>query len=142
MRIAVASDHAGYRLKEFVKAKLLELGHEVEDFGATGEVSTDYPDYGRPAARAVAEGKVERAVLVCGTGLGMSMVANRIRSVRAALCGESFSARLARAHNDATVLVLGARIIGEGLAEDILRVFMETPFEGGRHTRRVEKIEP
>jgi ribose 5-phosphate isomerase B len=141
MRIAVASDHAGYRLKEFVKARLQELGHEVEDFGATGEESTDYADHGRPAAKAVAEGRVERAVLICATGLGMSMVANRIRSVRAALCSEPYSAAMARAHNDANVLVLGARVIGEGLAEDILGVFLETAFEGGRHARRIEKID-
>ena len=141
MKIAVASDHAGYKLKEFVKAKLLERGHQVDDFGAHDEKSTDYPDHGRPAAEAVASGAVERAVLVCGAGIGMSMVGNKVRSVRAALCGDLYSARMARAHNDANVLVLGARVIGEGLAEEILDLFLDTPFEGGRHARRVEKIE-
>ena len=141
MKIAVASDHAGYKLKEFVKAKLLERGHQVEDFGAHDERSVDYPDHGRPAAEAVARGTAERAVLVCGAGIGMSMVGNKVRSVRAALCGNLYSARMARAHNDANVLVLGARVIGEGLAEEILDLFLDTPFEGGRHALRVEKIE-
>lgn len=142
MKIAVASDHAGYRLKEFIKGLLQELGHEIQDFGADNEDSTDYPDHGRPAAEAVAQGEAERAVLVCGTGIGMSMVANKVRSVRAALCSEPYSATMARAHNDANILVLGERIIGQGMAETILDCFLNTPFEGGRHIHRLDKIEP
>lgn len=141
MRIAVAGDHAGYKLKELVKSRLLELGHEVADFGAHSEDSVDYPDHGRPAAEAVAAGEVDRAVLVCGTGIGMSLVANKVRSVRAALCSEPYSAAMARAHNDANVLVLGSRVIGQGLALEILQRFLDTPFEGGRHAKRLEKIE-
>lgn len=141
MKIAVASDHAGFRLKEHLKKKLLDLGHEVLDFGADSEASTDYPDYGRPAAQAAAEGEVRFAVLCCGTGQGMAMTANKVPGVRAALCSEPFSARMARAHNNANVLVMGGRLIGEELADEILREFLETGFEGGRHIRRLEKME-
>ena len=142
MRIAVACDHAGYRMKEFIKGMLVEMGHEIEDFGSQDEQSTDYPDHGRPAAEAVSQGEADRAVLVCGAGIGMSMVANKIRGVRAALVGNPFSARMARAHNDANVLVLGSRVIGEGMAAEILEIFLNTEFEGGRHQRRLDKIEP
>jgi ribose 5-phosphate isomerase B len=142
MKIAVASDHAGYRLKEHLKARLEELGHEVVDFGAESEESSDYADFGRPASEAVAQGEMELGVLCCGTGQGMTMTANKVRGVRAALCGEPFSARMARAHNDANVLVMGGRLVGEGLADEILREFLVTEFEGGRHARRVGKIEP
>ena len=141
MKIAVASDHAGFRMKEHLKAKLLELGHEIVDFGADSEESTDYPDHGRPAAEAAADGEAAFAVLCCGTGQGMAMTANKVPGVRAALCSEPFSARMARAHNNANVLVMGGRLIGEELADEILREFLNTDFEGGRHARRVNKIE-
>jgi ribose 5-phosphate isomerase B len=141
MKIAVASDHAGYRLKTHVKERLTELGHEVIDFGSDSEASVDYPDHGRPAAESVASGEAELAVLCCGTGQGMAMAANKVRGIRAALCAEPFSARMSRAHNDANVLVMGGRLIGEVLADEILREFLDTDFEGGRHSRRVEKIE-
>jgi len=142
MRIAVASDHAGFRMKQHIKETLTGMGHEVIDFGAANEASTDYPDHGRPAAEAVAGGEADRAVLICGTGQGMAMVANKIHGVRAALCSEPLSARMARAHNNANILVLGGRLLGEGMADDILAEFLNTEFEGGRHARRVEKIEP
>ena len=141
MKIAVASDHAGYKMKEFIKGMLVEMGHEIEDFGSESEQSTDYPDHGRPAAEAVSRGDADRVVLVCGTGIGMSMVANKVRGVRAALAGDPFSARMARAHNDANALVLGSRVIGEGMAAEILHIFLNTDFEGGRHLRRLDKIE-
>jgi ribose 5-phosphate isomerase B len=141
MKIAVASDHAGYRLKTYIKNRLAELGHEVIDFGAESEASVDYPDHGRPAAESVAAGETDLAVLCCGTGQGMAMAANKVRGIRAALCSEPFSARMSRAHNDANVLVMGGRLIGEVLADEILREFLDTEFEGGRHSRRVEKIE-
>jgi ribose 5-phosphate isomerase B len=142
MKIAVASDHAGFKLKEHLKARLVELGHEVVDFGAAGERSTDYPDHGRPAAEAVARGDAVFAVLCCGTGQGMAMTANKVHGIRAALCCEPFSARMARAHNNANVLAMGGRLVAEGLADEILREFLATEFEGGRHILRVEKIEP
>lgn len=142
MRIAVASDHAGFRMKQHIKEMLTGMGHEVIDFGASNEESTDYPDHGRPAAEAVAGGEADRAVLICGTGQGMAMVANKIHGVRAALCSEPLSARLARAHNNANILVLGGWLLGEGMADEILTEFLNTEFEGGRHARRVEKIEP
>jgi ribose 5-phosphate isomerase B len=141
MRIAVASDHAGYLLKEFVKNKLEKLGHEIEDYGAHDEQSTDYPDHGRPAAEAVAHGKADLAVLFCGTGIGMSMTANKVKFVRAAVCSEPLSARMTRKHNDANCLCMGARLIGQDMAEQILYDFLNTEFEGGRHQRRIDKLE-
>ena len=142
MRIALASDHAGFRLKQFIKDRLIEMGHDIEDFGADSEASCDYPDHGRPAAEAVASGKAERAVLVCGTGQGMAMTANKLRGIRAALCFEPYSARMARAHNNANVLVLAGRLTGEVMAEEILAQFLATKYDGGRHDKRLEKMEP
>jgi ribose 5-phosphate isomerase B len=141
MKIAVACDHAGYKLKEAVKDRLIGLGHEVLDFGTNDENSVDYSDYGRPAAEAVANGEAEMAVLVCGAGIGMSIVANRIKGVRAALCSEPFSAHMSRAHNNANVLVMGGRMVGVEMAFRILQEFLDTEFEGGRHQRRVEKMD-
>lgn len=141
-RIAIGSDHAGFSLKEEVERYLLEQGHEVDDLGTHDEQSTDYPDYAHPVAGAVAEGKAELGVLVCGTGIGMSMAANRHRGVRAAVCSEAYSAKMARLHNDANVLCVGARVVGGGLACDIVGAFLAAEFEGGRHHRRVGKIDP
>lgn len=141
MKIAIGSDHAGFELKEKIKGLLTELGYEVLDLGCHDTDSVDYPLYGAKVARAVAQGEVERGVLVCGTGLGMSMVANRFPGVRAALCHELFTARMARLHNDANILVLGGRVLGDVLALEMVKLFLETPFEGGRHQRRVEMIE-
>ncbi len=140
MRISLAADHAGFELKERIKHHLTELGHEVEDFGTSSSESTDYPDYGAPAARAVANGAVDRGVLVCGSGQGMSMTGNKVRGVRAALAWTPEIARLSRRHNDATVLCLPARFVAEGDALEIVDAWLETDFEGGRHARRVEKI--
>jgi RpiB/LacA/LacB family sugar-phosphate isomerase len=142
MRIALASDHAGYELKELIKLRLYDSGHEVVDFGTdNAERSVDYPDMGRPAAQAVVRGNCDRAVLICGTGIGMSIVANRITGVHAALCMDGLQAEYSRRHNNANVLVMAARLTGPLLAEEILDRWLENDFEGGRHTRRVDKVE-
>lgn len=138
--VAIAADHAGFELKEILKAELAAQGKEVLDLGTNGPASVDYPDFAAMLAQALAEGRAERGVLVCGTGIGISIAANRHRAVRAALCHDSVSARLARAHNDANVLALGARLIGTEVAKECLRVFLNTPFEGGRHVGRVAKL--
>jgi len=142
MRIAIACDHAGYELMELIKQRLYDSGHEVVDFGTdNAERSVDYPDTGRPAAQAVVRGNCDRAVLICGTGIGMSIVANKITGVYAALCMHGIQAEYSRRHNNANVLVLAARLTGPVVAEDILNRWLETDFEGGRHARRVEKVE-
>jgi len=138
--VAIAADHAGFELKEVLKAELVSQGRKVLDLGTTGTQSVDYPDFAERLARALKEGQAQRGVLVCGTGIGISIAANRHRNVRAALCHDSVSARMARAHNDANVLALGARLIGTEVAKDCLRVFLDTPFEGGRHAARVAKL--
>ena len=140
MRVAIGSDHRGFALKEALKELLGELGHEWVDFGCEGEEPVDYPDIARLLGEAVAAGEYERGILICGNGLGMSIAANKVKGVRAALCQNSFTARLARRHNDANILCLGAWCIGRGLAEEIVRVFLSEDFEGGRHARRLEKI--
>ncbi|NLG79754.1 MAG: ribose 5-phosphate isomerase B [Firmicutes bacterium] len=140
MRVAIGSDHAGFEMKESLKEYVKSLGHEVEDFGAPSCDPVDYPDIGYRVARDVASGRFDRGVLICGTGIGMSIVANKVPGVRAALVGDVATARLAREHNDANVLTLGARIIRLELAREIVRVFLETGFAGGRHARRLEKI--
>ncbi|MCU0303104.1 MAG: ribose 5-phosphate isomerase B [Thermoanaerobaculales bacterium] len=139
--IAIASDHAGIGLKAQIVRTLAGLGHEVEDLGPTDATSVDYPDYAHLLARAVSDGRIERGILICGTGIGMSMAANRHPGVRAAVCHDAFTAEMARRHNDANVLCLGARVVGSGVAEQIARVFVSTPFDGDRHARRVAKIE-
>ncbi len=140
MKISVASDHAGYELKEAVKRHLTAAGHEVVDFGTNSTASTDYPDYATPAARAVASGEVDRGVFVCGSGQGMVMTANKVRGVRAALAWQPDVARLSRQHNDANVLALPARFMGTEEALETVDVWMDTEFEGGRHIPRVEKM--
>jgi ribose 5-phosphate isomerase B len=140
MKVIIASDHAGLELRrELVKA-LQELRIEVDDVGPTSAESVDYPDYARLVSQAVVEGRATRGVLVCGTGLGMAITANKHAGIRAALCTDEFVARMARAHNDANVLCLGQRVVGAGLARSILEAFLNTPFEGGRHQRRLDKI--
>lgn len=142
MKVSIASDHAGFDLKEKVKAHLEKKGYEVKDFGCFDKSSCDYPDFGRPAAKAVAAGECDFGVLICTTGIGMSMVANKIKGVRAALCGDSLSASLTRLHNDANVLVIGAGITGENLALNITDTFFDTPFSNEeKHARRIGKIE-
>ncbi len=138
--IAVASDHAGYELKSALGAAFDELGLSVLDLGTHGRESVDYPDFADAVAGAIREGRASRGVLICGTGIGISIPANRHRGIRAALCHDGLTARLARQHNDANVLVLGARLIGIETANDCLANFMATAFEGGRHARRVAKL--
>ncbi len=141
MKIAIGADHGGYDLKEGIKRLLQEEGHQVEDFGCDSPESVDYPNYGKQVAQAVAEGRFDRGILICGTGIGMSITANRFRGIRAALCHELFTARMSRAHNDANILCLGARVIGPGLAREMVKVWLETPFDGGRHERRICMID-
>ncbi len=138
--IAVASAHAGFALKEILKRDLQEAGHEVLDLGTHSTQSVDYPDYGSAMADAVASGKVERGVLVCGTGIGISIAANRNPKVRAAVVHDATSARLSRQHNDANVVAFGARLIGPETAREALKVFLNAQFEGGRHAGRVAKL--
>ena len=140
--IAIAADHAGYSLKEVLKADLLAAGYEIIDLGTDGPASVDYPDFARAVADAIESGRAGRGVLICGTGIGISIAANRNPSVRAALCGDTTAARLARQHNDANVLALGARMIGPEVARDCLSVFLGTDYEGGRHNLRVAKLGP
>lgn len=140
MRIALGSDHAGYRLKEMMKNFLMDEGHKVTDFGAHDENSVDYPDIAVPLARSVAEGEHERGILVCSSGVGMSICANKVRGVRAALCHDTFSARRAREHTDANILCLGEWVVGRGTAQDIVNAFVTAQFQRGRHARRVRKI--
>ena len=141
MKLLIGCDHAAYGLKETLKRYLIESGHEVEDVGAFSEASVDYPQIGMQVAAQVSEGRYERGILMCGTGLGMSMVANRYPRVRAALCNDLFSALMSRRHNDANILVMGGRVIGDVLAIDILNAWLETPFEGGRHQRRLDQFD-
>lgn len=139
--IAIASDHAGVELKKALCEVILASGREVRDLGPADTTSVDYPDFAHRVADAVLSGEAAMGVLICGTGIGMSLSANRHPGVRAALCHDAFTAEMARRHNDANVLCVGARVTGLGVAEQIVRIFLETPFEGGRHQRRVEKIE-
>jgi ribose 5-phosphate isomerase B len=140
MLIAIGSDHAGLEMKTEIIAVLKELGHEYIDYGTDTPQSVDYPDFGEKVSNAVSTGKVERGILICGTGIGMSIVANKFPNIRASLCNELFSAKMSRLHNDANILVLGGRIIGKDLAKEIVRTWMTTPFEGGRHANRLKKI--
>ena len=139
--IGMGADHAGFPLKEELRHALIEWGFRVEDIGDYDEASADYPDQAHEAARGIESGRFGVGILVCGSGIGMSIAANRHRGVRAAACSETFSARMARKHNDANVLCIGARVVGPGLARDIVRAFLDAGFEGGRHERRVKKIE-
>jgi ribose 5-phosphate isomerase B len=140
MRIAIAADHAGFHLKDELRDELRAGGHDVIDYGTDSETSTDYPDYAATVARAVAEGQAERGILVCATGVGMSIAANKVPGVRAALATNADEVRLTRAHNDANVLTLGARYTDAPTARELVDVFLHTDFEGGRHARRVDKI--
>jgi ribose 5-phosphate isomerase B len=138
--IALGCDHGGYALMQEVKKYLDEHGLFYKDFGTTSEESCDYPVFAESASRAVVSGECDRGILICGTGIGMSIAANKIPGIRAALCGDCFSAEMTRRHNDANILALGARVVGSGLALKILEAFLNTPFEGGRHARRVELL--
>ncbi len=140
--IAIGSDHGGFALKQAVMKHLSDRGLEYKDFGTYSEESCDYPEYGRAVALAVASGECERGIAICGTGIGISIAANKVPGIRAALCGDCFSAEATREHNDANVLALGARVVGEGLALKIVDTFLDTPFSNDeRHVRRIAKIE-
>jgi ribose 5-phosphate isomerase B len=140
LRIAIGSDHAGYRLKEHFVAVLKDDGHDVNDLGTDSEAPVDYPPICARVGREVAEGRAERGVVLGGSGQGEQISANKVRGVRAALCNDLYTAEYSRRHNDANVLSVGARIVGEGLADEILRVWLTTDFEGGRHQRRIDEI--
>lgn len=140
MRIAIGGDHAGFRLKEHLVQVLKERGHVVEDLGTHSEEPVDYTPICAAVGRAVADGRVDRGIVLGGSGQGEQMAANKVRGVRAALCNDLYTARMARAHNDANVLAIGGRVVAAGLAEEILALFLDTPFEGGRHQRRVDQI--
>ncbi|MDD6872996.1 MAG: ribose 5-phosphate isomerase B [Clostridiales bacterium] len=141
MKVAFACDHAGFALKEAVIAHLKEMGHEVVDFGCYTPERVDYPVQGEKAARAVASGECALGVLICGTGIGISLAANRVHGIRAAVCSESYSAELTRRHNDANMIAFGARVVGEGTACAILDAFFGAKFEGGRHAQRVAMLD-
>jgi ribose 5-phosphate isomerase B len=141
MKIAIGSDHAGFKLKETVKEFLKTSGIEVIDFGTHSEESADYPDFAFPVAEAVAKKEFDFGILICGTGIGMSITANKVAGIRAALCNDLFTANCSKEHNDANVLCMGGRIVGEGLAKAIVQTWLERKFQGGRHERRVKKIE-
>ncbi len=141
MRIAVASDHAGFDLKSEVVSFLQMEGHEVQDLGTYSLDSVDYPDYARLVVQKMRSGECEFGILICGTGIGMSMTANRYPGIRAAVCTDTYMARVSREHNDANVLCLGSRVVGVGLALDIVNAWINASFDGGRHARRVAKIE-
>jgi ribose 5-phosphate isomerase B len=140
MRIAIGADHAGYRLKEHVRELLAGEGHEVSDLGTDSEESVDYPPICAAVGREVAEGRADRGIVLGGSGQGEQLAANKVNGVRAALCNDLYTARFSRLHNDANVLSIGARLVGEGLADEIVRTWFATEFEGGRHQRRVDQL--
>jgi ribose 5-phosphate isomerase B len=140
VRIAIGSDHAGFRLKEKLEQYVKELGHDIEDLGTHSQEPTDYPPICAEVARAVRDGRADRGIVLGGSGQGEQIAANKVRGIRAAVCNDLFTARLSRAHNDANVLALGARIVAPALAREIVAVWLDSPFEGGRHLRRVEQI--
>jgi ribose 5-phosphate isomerase B len=142
MRVAIGSDHAGFVYKGVLVGLLGDLGHEVKDFGTDSEEPVDYPDFIRPVAEAVARGDFERGIVLGGSGNGEAIAANKVRGVRCALCWDATTARLAREHNDANIVSIGQRVMGIEEAKEIVRVFLSTPFEGGRHVARLAKIEP
>jgi len=140
VHIAVGSDHAGFGLKQATLSLLSELGHTYEDFGCHDTSSVDYPDIALPLAEAVSQGKFDRGILLCSTGVGMSIAANKVAGIRAALCHDTFSARRSREHNDANILCMGEWVAGKGLAREIIMAYLNSDFVGGRHARRVEKV--
>ncbi|MBN2843326.1 MAG: ribose 5-phosphate isomerase B [Sedimentisphaerales bacterium] len=140
MKIAIASDHRGYEAKELIKSLLKKTGHEVIDYGTSESKSCDYPDYALPACQAVASGEADNGILICGSGIGMSIVANKVKGIRAALCQDEMFVQTAREHNNANVLCLPAMLVNDSLLNRIVDSWLNTPFQGGRHERRVEKI--
>ncbi|MDQ0857054.1 ribose 5-phosphate isomerase B [Bacillus sp. V2I10] len=140
MKIAIASDHGGLNLREEIKQLMDEMKIQYEDFGCECETSVDYPDYALPVAEKVASGEFDRGILICGTGIGMSISANKVKGIRCALVHDTFSAKATRGHNNSNMLAMGERVIGPGLAREIARIWLTTEFEGGRHENRVSKI--
>jgi ribose 5-phosphate isomerase B len=140
MRIAIGADHAGFPLKEHLKKTLAQLGHQVDDHGTDSEASVDYPPICASVGRAVVAGKADRGIVLGGSGQGEQIAANKVRGVRAALCNDLYTARMSREHNNANVLSIGGRIVAFGLADEILKLWLETPYEGGRHQRRLDQI--
>ena len=141
MMIGIGSDHGGYELKESIKEYLTKEGIRYVDYGTNSPESVDYPDFGKRVADAIIDKEIDRGILICGTGIGISITANRIKGIRCALCSDTFSARMSREHNNANILALGGRVVGAGLAQDIVKIFLDTEFEGGRHERRINKID-
>ncbi len=140
MKLAIGSDHAGFVLKEYIKQVLLTKGYDITDVGTFDKGSVDYSDFGFKVAHLVSDGEVDKGILICGTGIGMSVAANKVKGIRAALAFDIYTAMQSRKHLDANILVLGERVTGQGLAEEIVNVWLDTPFEGGRHEKRIEKI--
>ncbi len=141
MNLVIACDHAGYKLKENVKKYLADQGHNVIDCGTNSEESCDYPVFAKALCKEINDGNAELGILICGTGIGMSMAANKVKGIRAAVCSDCFSAKFTRAHNNTNVMCIGARVLGEGLALELIDVFLKTPFEGGKHLRRINMFE-
>ena len=140
MKIALGCDHGGYELKQYLIPVIERLGHQVQDFGCDSTESCDYPDFGAAAARAVADGSCERGIVICTTGIGISIAANKIKGIRCAHCADSLQAEMTRRHNDANMMAIGAGFTGKNMAERMVEVFLNTEFEGGRHQRRVDKV--
>ncbi|HIV82390.1 MAG TPA: ribose 5-phosphate isomerase B [Candidatus Salinicoccus merdavium] len=141
MKVIIGSDHGGFNLKNTIVSDLKEKGVEITDFGPESNNSVDYPDFAKPLAEKVAAGEYDKGILICGTGIGMSISANKVKGIRCALVHDTFSARATREHNDSNILAMGERVIGKGLASDIVDIWLNTEFEGGRHEKRVRKIE-
>ena len=141
MKVIIGSDHGGFNLKNTIVSELKEKGVDVTDFGPESNNSVDYPDFAKPLAEKVAAGEYDKGILICGTGIGMSISANKVKGIRCALVHDTFSARATREHNDSNILAMGERVIGKGLASDIVDIWLNTEFEGGRHEKRVRKIE-
>ncbi len=140
MKIGIGSDHGGFELKEYIKEYLDKEGIQYIDYGTNSTESVDYPDYGKRVSEAVVAKEVDRAIVICGTGIGISIACNKVKGIRCALCGDTYSARMSREHNDANILALGGRVVGRDLALEIVSIWLKTEFAGGRHGRRVEKI--
>lgn len=140
MKIVIGCDHRGYPLKKDVVDEVKKLGHQIKDFGTFDESPVDYPDYAFAVARAISRGEYDYGILICGTGIGVSIAANKIKGVRAARCQDCFSAKMARQHNNSNILCLGGMVMGPGLAREVVNAYLKAEFEGGRHARRVEKI--
>jgi len=140
MKVAIASDHGGVNIREEIKGLMTDMGIEFEDFGCECGTSVDYPDYALPVAEKVANGEFDRGILICGTGIGMSIAANKVKGIRCALVHDMFSAKATREHNDSNILAMGERVIGPGLAREIAKIWLTTDYEGGRHDNRIGKI--